>query len=179
MPVTTKPDTALKTDLLFIEQEEENKLAENEAFRFYTRQFDDAFIDEQVFQIAEEVTQQVDCTSCGNCCRSLMINVEEPELDRIANHLQVDKQLLKQEKIETSEQGKMVMNSIPCAFLTGNLCSVYEHRFSECREFPHLHKPGFTSRMFVTLMHYGRCPIIYNVIEILKNKLNFHISSKD
>ena len=64
------------------------------------------------------------------------------------------------------------MNKIPCHFLHENKCTVYEARPTECREFPGLHKPGFIKRSFATFMHYGRCPIIFNVIEALKKELN-------
>ncbi len=103
-----------------------------------------------------------------------MINVEEEEVAPIAKRLQMSPQQLKQNYIEVSGQGQMVMNTIPCNFLEINTCTVYEDRFSECRQFPHLHKPNFQQRIFGTLMHYGRCPIIFNVVEQLKMEVGFN-----
>jgi hypothetical protein len=37
--------------------------------------------------------------------------------------------------------------------------------------FRRLHHKGFTGRLFAMFMHYGRCPIVYNVIEGLKTKI--------
>jgi Fe-S-cluster containining protein len=130
-------------------------------------------IDELVHRINDEITPLVDCQQCGNCCRSLMINVEQHELKAIADQLQTNTEQLKEKHIETSQQGMMIMNAIPCAFLNNNSCTVYENRFSECRQFPHLDRPNFPDRLFGTLMHYGRCPIIYNVVEELKRELHF------
>ena len=62
-------------------------------------------------------------------------------------------------------------DTIPCHFLADNICTIYPQRFHECREFPHLHKPGFVQRFPGTIMHYARCPIIFNVIEELKRQL--------
>jgi hypothetical protein len=67
----------------------------------------------------------------------------------------------------------MIMNSIPCGFLSENKCTVYEKRFDECREFPHLHKDNFKGRLFGTLIHYAMCPIIFNVVEELKKATGF------
>jgi hypothetical protein len=50
---------------------------------------------------------------------------------------------------------------------------VYEDRFAGCREFPALHLPFFTKRLFTVMMHYSRCPIIFNVVEKLKMKTGF------
>ena len=75
--------------------------------------------------------------------------------------------------IEKSEGGMMIMNTIPCHFLNDNKCGVYENRFKECRDFPHLHKPNFNDRLFGTLIHYAICPIIFNVIEQLKIETDF------
>ena len=67
----------------------------------------------------------------------------------------------------------MVISSIPCHFLQGTKCSIYEKRFEGCREFPHLDRANFTQRLFGTMMYYGTCPIIFNVIELLKEELEF------
>ena len=136
-------------------------------------------VDALVHQLNQTITPQINCLECGNCCRSLMINVEENEIAPVAKQLQMNTQQLKENYLEISEQGQMVMNTIPCAFLQKNACTVYQNRFSECREFPHLHKPNFNGRLFGTFMHYGRCPIIFNVVEALKIELHFHTESND
>ena len=103
-----------------------------------------------------------------------MINVTQPEAENLARHLDMPEEELKEKYIETSLTGdRMIVSAIPCHFLTGTMCSIYEHRFAGCREFPGMHLPGFTSRLFTTFMHYGRCPIIYNVVEQLKIKTGF------
>ena len=146
---------------------------ENDAFRIFLKQQDSGTIDAIVHDINAVVTPQIDCTKCGNCCRSLMINVTPEETLSLALHLNEKIEIVKEKYIEISAEGQMIVNTIPCHFLADSSCTIYENRFTECREFPHLHKKNFTGRLFGTLMYYALCPIIFNVVEALKEKLEF------
>ena len=146
---------------------------ENDAFRIYLKRLNSDELDKKVHTINDYVTPQIDCTACGACCRQLMINVTEEEKNTVANHLQVSPQRFKEEFLEESMQGKLIINTIPCHFLADSKCNIYENRFTECREFPHLHEPNFKGRLFGTLVHYAMCPIIYNVVEQLKIDVGF------
>ena len=146
---------------------------ENDAFRIFLKQQDSGTIDAIVHDINAVVTPQIDCTQCGNCCRSLMINVTPEETLSLALHLNEKIEIVKEKYIEISAEGQMIVNTIPCHFLADSSCTIYENRFTECREFPHLHKENFTGRLFGTLMYYALCPIIFNVVEALKEKLEF------
>ena len=163
----------IKTDLTAIADFAATKTIENDRFRDFLKSQDSAVIDELVQELNADITPKIDCTACGNCCKSLMINITEPESKALADHLQMDLADVKKKYIEESLQGNLIMNTIPCHFLDGTKCSIYEHRFYECREFPHLHRPHFTDRLFGTLMYYHMCPIIFNVVEELKDKTNF------
>jgi len=132
-------------------------------------------IDNLVHQINETVTAQIDCTQCGNCCKTLMINISAIEAKTVAAHLQITLTDFEEQYVEKGSNGMMIMNKMPCHFLKENKCTVYEQRFSGCKEFPALHLPDFTERLFTTFMHFERCPIIFNVVEQLKLQLNFII----
>ncbi len=152
----------------------QEKEAENQAFRAFLSSKESADIDVLVQELDATITPQIDCTTCGNCCRSLMINVTPAEVTRLAAHLGRTEADVQEEYIETgANNSMMVINAIPCHFLKNSCCTIYEQRFAECREFPGLHQPQFTSRLFAMLMHYGRCPIIYNVLEEMKVRLAF------
>lgn len=146
---------------------------ENDDFRIFLKMSSRNDIDEIVHELNEIITPQIDCTQCGNCCKSLMINVTSEEAESLAINLNTPVEILKEKYLEVSEQGQMLINTIPCHFLNDTKCTIYQNRFSDCREFPHLHKDRFTSRLFSTLMHYSICPIIFNVVENLKKELNF------
>ena len=165
----------LITDLNQVKNIAEAKRPENDVFRAFVKYKDPKYIDSIVHELNDIITPQVDCTQCGNCCKSLMINISAEEAGKLAQHINMDLADMKKQFLEESEQGQLIMNSIPCYFLSGTKCSIYENRFSGCREFPYLDQHNFSSRMFALLIHYESCPIIFNVIEALKVKLQFFI----
>ena len=146
---------------------------ENIRFKSFLQQSDNKLIDSLVQELNAVVEAQIDCTLCGNCCKTLMINVTEQEADDLASHKKQSRVEFDRQYLEKSTHGMMLMNTIPCPFLQENICSVYKHRFAGCREFPGLHLPEFTGRLFSVFMHYGRCPIIFNVVEQLKEAVAF------
>ncbi len=146
---------------------------ENEAFRDFLRNRDTNAIDRQVQVLQEAITPTISCTDCGNCCRSLMIHITEAEISSSAAHIGCSAREFRRKYVEESAGGQLILNRIPCHFLDGNRCSIYALRFSECREFPHLHQPGINQRLFTLFMHYANCPIIFNVMEALKTSTGF------
>jgi len=172
--ITKQIAVPLQTNLIEIKKIAEEKELENDRFRIFLKQQDGNKIDLIVHNLNDQVTSLIDCTQCGNCCKSLMINVTTEEATSLAAHLQISVATAKEKYIEESSEGQLIINTIPCHFLSGSKCSIYEQRFTECREFPHLHKPHFTGRLFGTLMYYEMCPIIFNVIENLKTELHFN-----
>jgi Fe-S-cluster containining protein len=134
---------------------------------------DSLSLDKAVFELSEAISPKIECTDCGNCCKSLMVNIDEAEADHLSAHLGQSRTEFDSKYLEKGESGRMVVNAIPCHFLVGNSCSVYSHRFAGCKEFPAFHVPEFKKRMFTTYMHYDRCPIIFNVMETLKLDLGF------
>jgi hypothetical protein len=134
-------------------------------------------LDKAVFDLSETISPKINCTDCGNCCKSLMVNIDEEEATNLAQHLGKSRDDFDKAYISKGESGRMVINSIPCHFLVEKSCSVYEHRFAGCREFPAFHVPDFNKRLFTTYMHYDRCPIIFNVMENLKLNLQFKPSN--
>ena len=146
---------------------------ENDSFRVFVKNQDTRLVDKNVQELNDLIAPQIDCTQCGNCCKSLMINVTQKELTELSNFLNQEEKLVKEKYIEESQEGQLIINTIPCHFLSEKKCSIYENRFTECREFPHLHKENFSSRLFGMLFHYASCPIIFNVVEELKTRLGF------
>jgi hypothetical protein len=173
---TTKPTNFLhlETNLAHLTQAELDKQEENFLFAEMLRRRDGDEIDALVHTLNDEIAPQIDCTACGNCCRTLMINITQQEVEELADYLNMHTDEAKEKYVETSLHGDMmIINTIPCHFLKESSCSIYEHRFAECRDFPGLHRNGFVERLFATFMHYGRCPIIYNVVEQLKLETGF------
>ena len=167
------PQQQLHTDLQAIANYASQHEEENEHFRDFLNNRQTEEVDNIVFELNDAISPQIDCTACGNCCKSYMINVTPEEATDVSTHLNIELPAFKEKYLEESYQGQLIMKSIPCSFLNGTVCSIYEHRFDGCREFPHLHRPNFSGRLFGILMYYGTCPIIFNVVERLKERLGF------
>jgi Fe-S-cluster containining protein len=48
---------------------------------------DSESLDQAVQDLSNTISPQIDCTQCGNCCKSLMVNINEQEADHLAQHL--------------------------------------------------------------------------------------------
>jgi uncharacterized protein len=163
----------LQTSLTAIAHAAKEKEAENLQFVEQLQQMNGEEVDAAVQQLNQQIEPQIDCTQCGNCCKSLMVNITADEADRAAAHLNMNREEFDTAYVEKGSHELMIINSIPCHFLNGTSCSIYEVRFAGCREFPALHLPQFNKRLFTVMMHYDRCPIIFNVMEALKKETGF------
>ena len=161
------------TSLTVIEDLALEKENENYQFQDFLKASEGTKIDTLVQELNSIVTSQIDCTTCGNCCKTLLINVTKNEADNLSLYLNKTRIDFDKEYVEKGSNGMMLMNTIPCSFLADNKCTIYDYRFAGCREFPGLDIPNFTKRLFTVFMHYGRCPIIFNVVEQLKVMTNF------
>jgi uncharacterized protein len=161
-------------NLPFIAAEAIAKEDENFAFRAYLKSKDDEEVDKLTQPLGSKYTKAIDCTQCGNCCKTYMVSVDDNDIEKLAKGLQISIADCKAQYIEGSnETGDYFMNSIPCKLLKNNKCTVYEHRPVTCAEFPHVHKPFFTSRLLQMISNYGVCPIVYHVMEDLKKQYAF------
>ena len=167
--------TPPETSLAVISKLADERESENQLFVSHLKKMDPEKTDQLVQQINKAVSADIDCTKCGNCCRSLMIQVEHDEIATAAASHSITPEKFESRYLEKSTGGQLIINQIPCHFLEENRCSIYQNRFSSCREFPPLHLPGFHRRLFALMFHYGKCPIVFNVIEVLKSELNFHL----
>ena len=163
----------LEINLTTIAIKSAEKEKENVAFLQHLKELNSHELDASVQVINKLITPAIDCTQCGNCCKSLMIGLNTTEADAAAGFLAISRENFDDAYVEKSLSGKMLMSAIPCYFLADNKCTIYEHRFAGCREFPALHLPEVQNRLFTIFMHYDRCPIIYNVMEALKTEVHF------
>ncbi|MFC2125684.1 YkgJ family cysteine cluster protein, partial [Bacteroidota bacterium] len=155
-----------------------SKIREDQNFRFrsYLKGIDSEKIDQIVHDLYDQVSSQIDCTKCANCCIELDTSFQMNEIDRLTNHLNIDKEeFIKQstKPDEFGEKDRLTLKSKPCQFLQDKKCTVYTLRPAECESYPYLDKDDFISRLFGVIDNYEVCPIVYNVYEMLKQKMNF------
>lgn len=164
------------TDLDQIKRLAQQHEDEDWRFRSYIKGYldwSDTRLDGLVNEIAQEVTEAIDCKACGNCCRLMVIGVTNADIPRLARALGLTKEDFEARYVTANDPGEKFITESPCPFMDGCLCSVYEDRPKDCREYPHLHKTGFRSRTFGVIGGLEICPIVYNTWELLKEELPF------
>ncbi len=169
------------TSGLITDPEEVEKLAgeredENWAFRGWVKMefgFDDERLMSVVRELADQITAQIDCTECANCCRQTTTHVEEEDIERMASVLDMTVSTFKEAYVEFDEdRGGHWRLPAPCPMLEGNLCRVYEARPTSCREYPHLHN-DFRAASISRINNTFICPIVFNVVEEMKYALRW------
>jgi Fe-S-cluster containining protein len=166
-------------DLVQIRELAGRKEEENSRFRQFLKTgcgLEPGEIDQRVFETTLRVWAGIDCTTCGNCCREMNPSFSEEEVDRVAQRLGMERQQFIETYLERSEAGSENLwqtRATPCPFLKGNLCSIYEHRPADCSGYPYLHKADFVFRTMGMIERTFTCPIVYEVMEELKNSLGF------
>ena len=166
-------------DLVQIRQRAKEKEDENWKFRAFLKgecNLDPEAIDRRVFAITRRVWAGIDCTSCPNCCREVQPTFSEEEVDRLARRLGMERGQFIQKYLERADGGSekpWQTRSKPCPFLKDNLCNVYEDRPADCSGYPYLYEPEFVFRTMAMIERAPSCPIVYEVLEKLKESLGF------
>lgn len=160
------------TDLVQIEKLAERREDENWEYRAFLKgePLSSKKIDALVHRLHAEVSAQIDCTACANCCKTILPILDQEDIDNFARGLGMPSEEFAREYLTEADTG-MTFKSTPCPFLVDNKCSNYEHRPQDCASYPHLHKPGFLRRTVGVFGDCATCPIVFNVIEKLKLEL--------
>ncbi|MBI5547571.1 MAG: YkgJ family cysteine cluster protein [Deltaproteobacteria bacterium] len=144
----------------------------NENLRWRTRlkngSYSSAQIDRAFHEVFKLIQAEIDCTQCGVCCRDMSFELGAGDIQRLARHLNLSIADFRSTYVlEESEEETL---ATPCPFLKCSRCSCYEARPEVCRSFPHLDKPDMTSRLLGVISNAERCPIVFNVVEHMKDR---------
>lgn len=74
-------------------------------------------MDVQIHALHDRYSTEIDCLSCGNCCRSLGPRVTDKDVDRLAKHLRIKAVDFVAQYLRTDEDGDLVFKTMPCPFL--------------------------------------------------------------
>lgn len=164
----------IERDLKKIARFGERRELENVEFRTFLKGLDYEEVDEIVRRLNEEIIPQIDCRECGNCCHSLRPGLNDQEIEHLAQLEQIPKDDYIRKYMEEDEfDDELYLKDMPCKYLKGKICTIYDDRPEACRSYPHTHKERFISRTLFMISHYEICPIIYNVMEHLKKELGY------
>jgi Fe-S-cluster containining protein len=165
-------------DLVQIRRLAKEKEDENWRFRRFVK-FDCDLnpdeMDREVFETTRRVWAGIDCTACANCCREVRPTFSEEEVSRVSARLGVSHQQFIDAYLQPSEDesNPWKTRTTPCPFLKENRCSVYEDRPADCQAYPYLYEPEFAFRTMAMIGRTFTCPIVYEVIESLKQSWGF------
>ncbi|MDR1379924.1 MAG: YkgJ family cysteine cluster protein [Tannerella sp.] len=163
----------LETDLSKIKYFASIRENENMHFRAFLKSRNDRIVDRIVHQIHEEMSPLIDCTLCGNCCGHLRPELHKSDIAILARLENITIKEYIENYCEKNEYGEIFTDKMPCRYLEEKKCRIYENRPIECRSFPNTDKKGFTSRLLGMLSFYEICPIVFNLMERLKNEMRF------
>jgi Fe-S-cluster containining protein len=162
----------LERDLSKIRQLAARREDENYRFRKFLKCRDRKKTDNIVHRLHAQITPLIDCTSCGNCCRFLTPKLSAEDINVLAQMENISPDDYKAAYCE-EDFGNVYLNDLPCRYLDGNKCGIYENRPMQCKTFPNTNKPDFTSRLLGMISFYEICPIVFNIMEKLKDELRF------
>jgi Fe-S-cluster containining protein len=164
--------TDLETDPKVVARLAESKEDENWRFRTFLKGVGSDELDAIVDRHYKDVASRIDCCTCGNCCKLALPILGRKDVNRLADGLALSKDAVIDRFLESEEEPETyTFNAKPCPLLKDKRCTVYDSRPDDCRSYPHLHKEGFSGRLIGVIGNCSICPIVYNVLERLKNEL--------
>lgn len=169
------------TDLVQIRRLGEQKREENSRFRKHLKTY--RHNERKLKKMAQEVEEQINCLDCGNCCRVATAKLLDRDVERLAKHLRISPFRFVEDYCDEGEEEGLILKrdkETGCVFLSGNECTVYEHRPASCADFPHLARGArsLESRMWAMPDRATYCPIVYNTLEAWKKDADFSPTSR-
>jgi Fe-S-cluster containining protein len=171
-PPVLQPHVPIEKDPEKVRQLEAEKRDENFRLRAFLKWggVPAALVDRLFHRIGAEVAAEIDCASCGACCRQLSPVLLPKDIERLARRLRVPNPDFRASHLR-KEGEELVFARVPCPLLDGTRCSCYTDRPRDCRSYPHLLKKGMTSRLLAVLGNAAVCPIVFSTLERLKAEL--------
>jgi Fe-S-cluster containining protein len=166
----------LITDLVQIRRLGETNREENSRFRQFLKRH--KYNEVKLRRIGQDIEEDIDCTQCANCCRVALVPLIERDIPKLAKAMRMSVAKFEEQYIEWNEEENCrVLKRTPegCVFLSGNECTIYEDRPSNCVHFPHVVKGEgpISTRMWQFIDRASYCPIVYNAMEAWKDETGF------
>lgn len=119
-------------------------------------------------ELNDEAFEQIDCLTCGNCCKNYSPRFKTTDIKRISKHLKMKEGDFIETYLNLDTDGDYVAKAAPCPFLgSDNYCSIYEQRPSDCARYPYTDEDVLLKRPQLTQKNSTVCPIVHYVLEKL------------
>lgn len=125
-------------------------------------------------EVDQKVWAEIDCLSCGNCCKKMTPTFNSADLKRISAHLHMTVDEFKEKwLVFDKKEGDWQNKKQPCQFLNpvDHKCSIYEVRPEDCAGFPHLTKNKPSDYMHVHRQNIAYCPATFKMVEKMRELL--------
>lgn len=137
-------------------------------FRQFLQRADKNKVLKQLPGLHKEAFEKIDCLSCAACCKNYSPRFKTPDIKRISRHLKMRESDFIDTYLIVDNEGDFVAKSTPCPFLgTGNFCSIYQVRPTDCARFPYTNEDVIIKRQQLTLKNASFCPITFFVLDKL------------
>jgi Fe-S-cluster containining protein len=147
----------------------QRKTEENRKFLQRLKKKDARRVDKAFHQTHDKVFEELDCLTCGNCCKTTSPIFYQNDIERLGKALRMKPGDFTSTYLRIDEDHDHVLKSSPCPFLgPDNHCSVYEHRPKACREYPHTNRKKMVQIMDLTHKNTLVCPAVFEIVERLK-----------
>ncbi|MGD8267104.1 MAG: YkgJ family cysteine cluster protein [Desulfobacterales bacterium] len=161
----------MEIDIKVIKKYAMEKEDENWMFRLFLKGYENHDLDDILHELFRQVSAAIDCTACGNCCKTIPPHLNRKDILKLSKTLEIAPERFISDYVYKNEDGDLVMKRMPCPFLIEKKCAHYDSRPADCASYPHLHKSDFAYRLIGVIQNYSICPIVFNVYEALKHKL--------
>ena len=127
---------------------------------------------DQIFKaFHDKVFSRINCLDCANCCRTLGPGITDRDIVRIARYLKIRPAEFTEQYLRIDEDGDYVFKTMPCPFLQpDNYCSIYDHRPSACRDYPHTDRKRMHQVLDLTLKNSFTCPAVLEVLRLVLSR---------
>lgn len=116
----------------------------------------------------EQAFEQIDCLSCGRCCRNHSPRFKTPDIKRISKTLRLKESVFIESYLRLDSDGDYVLQQSPCPFIAeDNTCGIYDDRPSDCARYPYTDEDVLVRRPVLTLKNSTVCPAVNFVMERL------------
>lgn len=154
---------------------------ENSAFRAFLKEdANQELFDKKVNLLHRELFANYDCSKCRNCCKEFYGSIPVEDIEQDAKYLKMVAEEFKRKFLQQdeNEEGFSTRHK-PCDFLQpdGN-CLLGECRPRSCKEYPHTDKPGRIESLLSMLENAEICPVVYEIIERLKQDPDYEAFDK-
>lgn len=136
-------------------------------------------LDVRVRTFHDEVFENTDCLTCGNCCRTTSPIFNQKDIEHLSRRLRIKTVVFVEKYLKIDEDKDYVLKSSPCPFLAeDNTCDVYDDRPTACRGYPHTDRKRFHQLLDLTYENSFICPAVQSILELLKKDIGLNEKRK-